>query len=325
VVVAVVAGGVTVAALRGPSGASRLVTPAGMPSPPPTGGGGRLAPPDTLVRNGDLVRATGQVLALPGRPVRLCAPLAEAATVEMRVKDEVPRYCTDGVTLLGADLERLSGRHKRHGVVWGDATVTGRYADRAVTVTEQALVRPNPPDDPSVAVSLDPYLAGLTLPADCAPPAGGWPRYSVQNDHGFTRVRNWALAHPSVVGSVVVSYPDVYHLAETDQVLLVGTIGDLEQARREIRERYHGPLCVTNVEHSRAELLAAEAVIQHSVMADHSGARLGITAFSGEMVVHGEPQTPIEAVVYDEPVHALRVQAGEDLVAVMQVFLRRVT
>ena len=297
---AVVAGVVGVAAARGSAGARS----AAASRPLPSGTAGVLAPPDALVHDGDRVRGQGLVVALPGRPVRLCS----GVTPQVLRPNQTPAYCTIGLTLLGADLDRLADRQERDGAVWGVAQVTGVYRDRTVTVTAQ--------DAPAAA---DPGLKPFAtrLPADCRAPAGGWPRREVQALPGIDQANQYVGAHPDVLGSLSIAYPyPTRSGAIGAQVLLIGTTGDVAEATRQVRRWYAGSLCVRTVPHSRAQMLAARAVLTKVLWDPARQARYGLVGGAGEESVDGDPRTSVDALVYDEQVHRLRESAGADLVGV---------
>lgn len=305
---AVVTGVIGVVVARGPGGAgvapdSRAV-PAGSP--------GALAPPDAVVHDGDRVRGQGQVLALPGRPVRLCTGAApDVAWPTTRV----PAYCPIGLTLVGADLDRLADRQERDGAVWGVAEVTGVYRNRTVTVSAQDAPPAADPD-------LKPFASGL--PVDCTAPAGGWPRREVQALPGIGQANHYVGAHPDVLGSLSIAYPyPTRSGAAGAQVLLIGTTGDVAGATRQVRRWYAGSLCVRTVPHSRAQMLAARAVLTKALFDPAQQARYGLTGGAGEWSVDGDPRTSIDALVYDEQVHRLRESAGAALVGVDHLLVRK--
>lgn len=299
---AVVAGVLAVAAtrgpaLRGPPGAA-LRGPAGAPvaSRPVTAS--TPAPPDAVVHDGDRVRGQGQVVALPGRPVRLCSG------AEPDIARIVPAYCPVGITLVGADLARLGDRRELRGVVWGNAEVTGVYRDRTITVTGQ---RVPPVTDLQRAEPLVPEF-----PPDCRPPAGGWPRAQVRD---VARADRYVAAHPDVLSSLSIAYPVPTPAgAVSTQVLLIGTTGDVAEATRQIRKRYEGPLCVRSVPHSRAQMLAARTVLIAALTDPTLRIRYGLLGGAGEGSVAGDPRTSIKVLVYDEQARSLRESAGADLV-----------
>ena len=306
---AVVAGVVGVAAARGSAGARS----AAASRPLPSGTAGALAPPEAVVHDGDRVRGQGLVLALPGRPVRLCS----AASPQIDLPTRTPAYCPIGLTLVVADLDRLADRQERDSAVWGVAEVTGVYRDRTVTVTAQDA-------PPALDAGLKPVAPGL--PADCRAPAGGWPRREVQALPGIDRANQYVGAHPDVLGSLSIAYPyPTRSGAIGAQVLLIGTTGDVAEATRQVRRWYAGSLCVRTVPHSRAQMLAARAVLTEALFDPARQARYGLLGGAGEWSVDGDPRTSIDALVYDEQVHRLRESAGADLVGVDHLLLRKLT
>jgi len=306
---AVVAGVVGVAAARGSAGARS----AAASRPLPSGTAGALAPPEAVVHDGDRVRGQGLVLALPGRPVRLCS----AASPQIDLPTRTPAYCPIGLTLVGADLDRLADRQERDSAVWGVAEVTGVYRDRTVTVTAQDA-------PPALDAGLKPVAPGL--PADCRAPAGGWPRREVQALPGIDRANQYVGAHPDVLGSLSIAYPyPTRSGAIGAQVLLIGTTGDVAEATRQVRRWYAGSLCVRAVPHSRAQMLAARAVLTEALFDPARQARYGLLGGAGEWSVDGDPRTSIDALVYDAQVHRLRESAGTELVRVDHLLLRKLT
>jgi hypothetical protein len=304
---AVVAGVVGVAVARGSAGARS----AAASRPLPSGTAGALAPPDAVVHDGDRVRGQGLVVALPGRPVRLCS----GATPQVVPPTRTPAYCAIGLTLVGADLGRLADRQERDGAAWGVAEVTGVYRARTVTVTAQDA-------PPAADPGLKPFAPGL--PADCPAPAGGWPRREVQALPGIDQANQYVGAHPDVLGSLSITYPyPTRSGAIGAQVLLIGTTGDIAEATRQVRRWYAGSLCVRTVPHSRAEMLAARAVLTEALSDPARRARYGLLGGAGEWSVDGDPRTSIDALVYDEQVHRLRESAGADLVGVDHLLLRK--
>lgn len=246
-------------------------------------------------------------MALPGRPVRLCSGLV-TQVARLAYPMPVPAYCAVGLTLVGTDLDRLADRHERDGAVWGLAEVTGVYRDRTVTVTGQRLRSTAGPDRKP---------DGLALPADCPAPAGGWPRREVQALPGIDQANRYVATHPEVLGSLSIGYPEPTRSgAIGTQVLLIGTTGDVTEATRQVRRWYAGSLCVRSVPHSRAQMLAARAVLT-AVLADPARqARYGLIGGAGESSVGGDPRTSMMVLVYDEQVRSLRGSAGADLVDV---------
>ena len=304
---AVLAGVVGIAAARGSAGAPAGSAAAPAPRPAASGAEAPLAPPDAIVHDGDRVRGQGQVVALPGRPVRLCSGLV-TQVARFAYPMPVPAYCAVGLTLVGADLDRLADRHERDGAVWGLAEVTGVYRDRTVTVTAQDA-------PPTAAARLKPDAPAL--PADCPAPAAGWPRREVQALPGIDQANRYVATHPEVLGSLSIGYPEPTRSgAIGTQVLLIGTTGEVTEATRAVRRWYAGSLCVRSVPHSRAQLLAARAVLTAGLTDPARQARYGLIGGAGESSVGGDPRTSMMVLVYDEQVRSLRVSAGADRVDV---------
>ena len=294
-----VVAGVAVVVVRGSTGPS-AAPPAATASRPAASG--TAAPPDAVVHDGDRVRGQGTVVALPGRPVRLCPGIGPA--IGVGGSTPVPDYCPLGIPLVGVDLDRLAGRQERDGAAWGRAEVTGVYRDRTVTVTGQ---RVRPVTDLEREKPLAP-----DLPADCPPPAGGWPRGEVQSRPALEHADRYVDAHPDVLGGLSIAYPEASRSgAIGTQVLLIGTTGDLAEATRQVRQWYKGSLCVRSVPHTRAQMLAARASLD-AAMSDPARGLVSV----GETSVDGDPRVSMTVVVYDEQIHALRESAGADLVDV---------
>jgi hypothetical protein len=297
-VIALTAGIVAVAAVRRPAGPPPAVGPTGVPTDAPT---------EAVVHDGDTVRGGGEVVALPGQPARLCG---RRIVNLLPGEDEQLPPCEVWVTLLGADLDLLTGRHERGGAVWGYGWFTGTYRDRTLTVTRQ-----EPPPEPQAS----PPPHG-DLPADCPAPPGGW-RGDVQADPDINRVARWLAASSRVTASLRIARPTAN---QTPTVLLVGTTGDVEATRRQLRELFSGSLCVVRVRHSDAEVRAAMAAIRQAMQDPKLRARYGISLPGGEQVSDaGEPTATYSVMVYDEAAHELALSIGTDLLLV-EAQLRKV-
>ncbi len=222
-------------------------TPAGSAAPPT---GSTPAPVRALdqlrVRNGDLVTASGTVLVTPGRPVRFCAPVPVAAIGHLG--PERPPGCSLGVDLVGADAGRLTGAKTFGGTRWGQAGITGRYADGTVTVTAQGAPVAQP--DPAT---------GLPDGTPCPAPVGGW-RPGPLGAGGPDAVTSLVQGRPTAYGEVVMTYPDgppagptaAPEYTDATEVLMVTTTLPLAEAERELRVHFSGNLCVRPAVRSRS-------------------------------------------------------------------------
>jgi hypothetical protein len=205
---------------------------------------------DEVVRDGDRVTGRGQVVALPGRPVQLCAPYATISIYP----EPVPSPCRAAVTVTGLDLDRLSHRRERGGAVWGSVRVEGVYRAGTLTVTAQHEDRPGPVTD--VLADHD------RIP--CPEPTGGWPRQPAGTERLVAALDEAVRNNADTYNGPWVRYPYGWHLQDTSdrkgtEVYLVGTTGDLDVARRELAKVFPAEhLCVTRVSWSRAAMDAAQ-------------------------------------------------------------------
>ena len=276
-VVAVAAGVTVVLNTRG--GGEQQPT-AAEPTTAPTG---PAAWADQVVRDGDRVTGRGQVVALPGRPVQLCAPYATIAIYP----EPVPAPCRVAVTVAGLDLGRLTHRRERDGAVWGSARVEGVYRAGTLTVTRQLDDRPGPAPD---VVTED------RVP--CPEPPGGWPRQPADPSRLIAALDAAVHADPETYNGPWVQYPYGWHLQDTSdrkgiEVYLVGTTGDVEAARRELAAVFPAEhLCVTTVRWSKAAMDAAQRQLSGP-----AAAAAGVSGGMGEVLTD---RVVADLVVLDE-------------------------
>lgn len=277
-VVAVAAGVTVVLNTRG-GGAEQQRGAAGQSSAP----AGPPARSDQVVRDGDRVAGRGQVVALPGRPVQLCAPYA---TIDI-YPEPVPAPCRIAVTVTGLDLDRLTHRRERDGAVWGSARVEGVYRAGTLTVTRQLDDRPAPVPD---------VIRADRVP--CPEPPGGWPRQPADPSRLLGALSAAVQAHPETYNGPWVRYPYGWHLQDTSdrkgiEVYLVGTTGDVGAARAALGELVPAEhLCVTAVRWSKAAMDAAQ-----KQLSGPAAEAAGISGGRGELL---EDRVVAELVVLDE-------------------------
>ncbi|GAA4969245.1 hypothetical protein GCM10025331_72900 [Actinoplanes utahensis] len=183
-----------------------------------------------IVRDGDLVEASGTVLAAPGGPVRFCAP---APTTAIGGGPPVPD-CSVGVPVLGVDLNRLAEAGRYEKTRFGRARLRGEWRSGTLRVTEQG---------PPVAATLEP-----AEPTPCRPPDGGWQRGPLGDTN---RVFEYVESrHPDRFRRPWVTYPrgatrDETPMAGATEVLVIEVVrGDVDGARRDLAALYAGNLCV---------------------------------------------------------------------------------
>lgn len=186
-----------------------------------------------IVRDGDTVNVTGIVLAKPGQPIKLCAPVPE--TADLRPDDEpgVPR-CATSVPLTGIDLDTLA-LPTASGARLQNLRIRGIWRAGTIAVSEQAIPTPQPFQPP------------VADPPPCPAPAGGWPRDTGVRDS--TALHNYVhVEHPDQFTTPWIAYPDGFPSAtdlDVTTVLVVEVVnGDLEAARAALDSGYDGSLCV---------------------------------------------------------------------------------
>ncbi len=229
---------------------------AATPSPdgPPTSSATPFAsdPYDRLVlQAGQRVSASGRVVAVPGRPVRFCAPVAEAAVGYAKGHEPAPAYCAQGVDVQGVNLPALTNRREKDGAVEGFAALDLVYQGQgSVSVVHQARYRdpdgsPDPPDR-----------------VPCPAPAGGWPVGAVDENLDFTAMDDYTHAHP---GGVVMSA--LLRPSRTQAVAYVLTTTDAAPVAASLRPAYGKSLCVVRSRFTQAQITLADdaftALMQH--------------------------------------------------------------
>jgi hypothetical protein len=275
-VVAVAAGITVVLNTRGGDRQPAAAGPAAAPTGPVVSG-------DDVVRDGDRVTGRGQIVALPGRPVQLCAPFATISVYP----EPVPAPCGVAVTVTGLDLDRLSHRRERDGAVWGSARVEGVYSAGALTVTRQLDDRPGPVPD---------VITADRVP--CPEPPGGWPRQPADPSRLIGALTAAVQADPETYNGPWVRYPYGWHLQDTSdrkgvEVYVVGTTGDLDAARAALTKLAPAEhLCVTTVRWSKAAMDAAQ-----QQLTGPAAEAAGISGGRGELL---EDRVVADLVVLDE-------------------------
>jgi hypothetical protein len=92
----------------------------------------------------------------------------------------------------------------------------------------------------------------------------------VQNDAAVTKVQEYVQSRPAVFSGLWLAYPEPPPASPPPttnpnsigtQVVVVGTVGDVDAARTALRQLWSGNLCVVSARHSRAERDAAQGRI----------------------------------------------------------------
>lgn len=191
-------------------------------------------------------RGSGTVLESADHGPELCDGAAAS----------LPPQCS-GVPLIGWDWAAVDGEQSVEGTTWGEWEVTGTWDGRALTLTETPQ-RPRQYRDEG----------GPGLKSPCPEPPGGWEPV----DPGMVNVGAQEAAMrvadqlPDVAGtwvdqSINPALADGYDpgdeaVANNPALLVINVQVTEDPARAEtsIREVWGGPLCVSTVKHTMAEL-----------------------------------------------------------------------
>lgn len=254
-----------------------------------------------VVRDGTRVTGTGSVVAVPGRAVRFCAPVARADIGYAPGQEPAPEYCELGVDAEGVDLEALASPREKEGAVEGQATLTGTYRDGTLVVEEQEPPTPHTPGDE------------VEGPPPCEAPEGGWPRdpallrgpgHEPEGDANMLAEQpamdRYRAEHPGDVVQIALLRPF------PDSVLMgVSAVDEAaaERAAEALLPAYGKRLCVVVSRFTRAQITAAQAEIR---VGSDEGRRLGVMGGAGEGVSDD-----------------LQVEVGYDVVMVTEELQRR--
>jgi hypothetical protein len=212
-----------------------------------------------VVRNGDLVRITGQVIAAPDQPVIYCARLVDGLIG--------PTSCPDllAVELNGIDIRRLAGVTIVNGVQFGYATVIGTWRNRVIHVRQQT--------EPLWTRHED----AVTWTAPCPPPHAGWQRGVLPdlstlkdylNKHADRFGKLWITSDVSTADDGTMLPPTEY---ATQIVVVPVMIGNLADAHRELAAIYDGNLCLTRGKLSINRAARARAALEELMSDKENG------------------------------------------------------
>jgi len=218
--------------------------PATSDSPQAFAAGNQVPNDELLVRDGDRVEVSGQVIAAPGKEPVFCAPLPKPAIGWPKGKEPAPTCEAQyAVTLKNFDLTKLADATAIKGVRTGITHLTGTWTGRTIKVTDQTI-----PQEQSTT-------AELNIPPDevpCPAPAGGWP--AVPNNIDKAAVATFLDSHADQVANPSVLYPKG-RAPGAPEVFTIGVAhGDLAAFRTAFEKVYDGNLCVHPVKLSKTEL-----------------------------------------------------------------------
>ena len=210
---------------------------------------------ELVVRNGDMVRATGQFLR-SAHGIQLCTNISVIGPPEGTTIDSLPTIDCGRFHIV--DLAGLEVRGDgvvlpgSHAAPRNDGVVTGRLNNDTITV-ESLAAAPSTAPPPGVT--------------PCPVPAGGW-----QPVNGMSGIQNvdpahaYVSAHPDQFGAFWISrprggpnYPNAEGTSGPLEIMTVGTVNAPDQVRSELSSLFQGPLCVYRVTNSYTDLSAALA------------------------------------------------------------------
>jgi hypothetical protein len=254
-------------------------------------------PDSLLVRNGDRVEMSGEVIAAPGKSPIYCAPHAEVAIGYPPGKEPAPTCSADiSVRLIGVDLDRLTEASTIKGVRSGQARLVGIWQDRTVTVQEQTA--------PTV-VKATPSPRKDAVP--CPTPSGGWPLISSNIDR--PEISQWLAARAGQIDNPALLYPEGASRTKPMVVRIGVAHGDLDTFRREFEKVYQGNLCVVRATFSQKDV----ENIQNALAPLHQQG-LGITGSSGPGLEGGD-KIHLTLLVFDEKTRSALTPIGLDKLA----------
>ncbi|MEP7378410.1 MAG: hypothetical protein ABI725_02495 [Chloroflexota bacterium] len=207
------------------------------PSPTP-------APVTEALRNGDSVTARGVVMGSDQDELRICKPEGSLQSGHLNPTPPMTPACPEevSVAVIGVSAATLPGwTPVGSGGQSAYIDVHGTWSGRAIVVESAELVVWRPTTDRQ---------------APCSSPPEGWPGEPPGSIDGETNLRQ--------LSDAVAAAPDQYIgywaafvdpvKPELGRVMVVGTVGDVNSAREELRLAYPYNLCVVAVEHSAADL-----------------------------------------------------------------------
>jgi hypothetical protein len=254
---------------------------------------------DLLIRSGDKVQVSGQIIAVPGKAAVFCPPIPRFAIGYYPPGSAPAPSCPAdvAVTLKGVDLDRIHPKTIK-GVRTGSATLVGIWGDdRSIDVREQT------------AGSTGPVAKPVTEPSlPCAAPAGGW--VSKPNNLDSAAVRSFLDAHAGQIFGPVLHYPKGRSQGAPVVVRIGVAHGDLAALRSAFEKVYDGNLCVAPVLLS----LGDNDRIGHAVGQLVPRKELGLYGTTGTSE-DGGPAI-VQMVAYTEAVKAALSPIGLDLLQV---------
>lgn len=204
------------------------------------------------------------------------------------VMDSLPPQC-GGVPVLGWSWRDVDGEESRSGVTWGDFHVIGTYDGTRFTLFDAGPPQPYPDED------------GDQFAPPCPEPQGGWVDVDPAMTGDDDRIATMRVAEN------IASYAGIWigYLEEPvdeqtpgEYVVTVAFTGDPSVHEPAIREVWGGPLCLTSVEHTFAELRRTQRDLGNG-----GAERLGLQMTWSDVNIMAN-RVELGAVVFDPTVQA---------------------
>lgn len=218
------------------------------------------APTPTSATTGEETRyeATSIVLESPSHGPQLCLG---------GVEESYPPQC-GGPDVVGWDWDAVDGEESANGTTWGSYTVTGTWDGEALTLTE-------PPIEPQPVQRPDEDRDRFATP--CPEPVEGWAVLDpdTTSDAAMEAAIEYARAQPEVGGVWVdQSINPAFDQDPVDEsrandptrlILNISFTDNLAEHEQAIRERWGGPLCVSEASFSHTELTEIRTEVESEV------------------------------------------------------------
>ncbi|WP_410784981.1 hypothetical protein [Kribbella sp. C-35] len=252
---------------------------------------------DLLVKPGDKVQVSGQIVAAPGKTPVFCPQLPVPAIGYPPGKEPAPS-CPDefAVKLNGLDLDKVPGIKTIKGVRVGAAAVTGIWRGGAIDVEEQSAEKQLP------------YPAQKEL--ECPVPPGGWK--SKPSNILSNAVNKFLAAHAAQVDGPIFRYPNGTSRGAPVVILIGIAHGDASVFREAFEKVYQGNYCVVPVLLSRSDTQRVTDALGTAMSNDKT---LGIYGAGGAGIYGG--RATVSLVAYTPEVKAALTPVGLDLIQVI--------
>jgi hypothetical protein len=214
---------------------------------------------------GERWTVSATVLESPDHGPQLCSSVMES----------YPPQC-GGPDVVGFDWADVEGEESANGTTWGGYRLVGTWDGERLTLTE-------PPTAPRDGDGQVPPVGDYSTP--CPTPVGGW--RNVDPATATAAAQQAAIEYANTRPDLGALWFDAGAELADDlpglpepAVLNVAFTGDLERHERELRALYGGPLCVSEVERSQAELEQVQqtvhAALDPDVLSSGADGRRGV-------------------------------------------------